>query len=202
MAKNKTPARGKGGRFVKGSGGGSKRRASGPTAIVVAAPRAPARRSAPRAPAKPIRRKRRGASVGGHTSLIGSLKAKSRPLIAAAAYSWVTRADNATARRGKEILDKVPTLDALGKPVSHGLLAAFIATRTTGKVRMVFDNLAFAALMQGASNLGARNFSVSEAAKLSGDGDDVDDLSGAIDGDEGIGYEEDEIRGDDDDYEE
>lgn len=200
MAKRKTPARGKGGRFLKGSGS---KRSSGTTAIVVQAPRAPARRPS-RAPARKAapRKKRRGSvGAGGHSSLIGSLKAKSKPLIAAVAYGWVTKADNATARRGKELLDKVPTLDAIGKPLSHGILAAFIATRTTGKVRMVFDNLGFAALMQGASNLGSRNFSLSEAAKLSGD-DDSEDLSGAIDDDEGVGYEDDEVRGDGDDYEE
>ena len=191
MPKRKTPARGKGGRFVKGS----KRSSGGTTAIVVAAPRAPARRRSPsRAIAKPARRRRRGGSVGGR-SFTGVLKSRIHPLVGAAAYGWITRSDNDTGRRIKAYLDKVPTLEALGKPISHGLLATFIATRTSGKVRMVFDNLGFAALMRGADNLGSRNFSLTEAAKLAGDDDD---LSGEIGDDEGMGYEDEDMRGDDD----
>lgn len=190
MPKRKTPARGKGGRFVKKS--------SGSTALARRAPSAPARRPRRRPPAAPARPRRR-ARVGGGGSFTGGLKARIRPMVASAAYGWVVSADSSSARRIKEYLDKVPTVSAIGAPATHGILAAFIASRTKGTVRMVMDNLATAALMRAAYNLGSRNFSVSEAARLSG-GDTDEDLSGEIGYEEADAYDadNDELRGDDD----
>jgi hypothetical protein len=185
MPKRKTPARGKGGRFMK------KSKSSGSTAITRRAPSAPVRRSRPRPPARSSGRRRRSHGGSGG-SFVGGLKARVRPLVASAAYGWVMTADSGTATKIKGYLAKVPTVEAIGAPATHGILAAFIASRTKGNVRMVFDNLATAALMRAAWNLGSRNFNMSEAAKLSGGGGD---LSGEIGPDEAGAYD-DELRGD------
>lgn len=186
MPKRKTPARGKGGRFVKKS--------SGSTAITRRAPSTPARRPRRRPPAAPARRTYRRRSSGGGGSFVGGLKQRIRPMAASAAYGWVMTADSSTATKIKSYVNKIPTIEAIGAPATHGILAAFVASRTRGMARTIFDNLATAALMRAAYNLGSRNFSVSEAAKLSGG--DTDDLSGEIGYEEAGAYEDDEVRGD------
>lgn len=180
MAKRKTPARGKGGRFIKGGGSS---RSSGPTAIVVAAPRAPVRRrsaAVTRRAAAPARRRRRGGGSHGGGSFVGSLKRQVRPLMASAAYGWVTNGDSGTtAGKIKSYLDKVPVLDSIGKPASHGLLATFVAVNTRGMTRQIFDLVGQAALMRAAYNFGSAGFSLEAGAKLAGI-EDGDDLSGSM----------------------
>ena len=188
MPKRKTPARGKGGRFVKKSSGGS-------TALARRAPSAPARRSRPRPPARRPAPRRRRSHVGGG-SFVGGLKQRIRPLVASAAYGWVMTADSSTATKIKSYVQKIPTVEAIGAPATHGILAAFVASRTKGTARMIFDNLATAALMRAAWNLGSRNFKLADAAKLSG-ADDESELSGEIGYDEAGAYDEDEVRGED-----
>lgn len=197
-AKTKTPPRGAGGRFVK----------SKSTAVARSAPRMPARVQyttveqfvAGKGRAAPTK-KRRKAGSGGGKSLIPALKARVKPVAASAAYAWIMVGDSSTAGKIREVVKKVPVVEAIGEPLTHGILSTFIATKTKGTVREVFDNLAFAALMRGGWNLGASNFDLGKAAKVSGYDEDLsgdDDLSGEIDDDEAGAYDEDEIRGDDD----
>lgn len=186
MAKRKTPARGKGGRFTK---------SSTTTAVARSAPRAPTRRRRAAPPARRATRRRR--SVGG-TAFVPRLKSQMRPLAGSIVYGWITNGDaGTTAGKVKEYLDKVPTLAAIGKPATHGLLFTFVATKTRGMVRSIADALGTAALHRAAYNLGASNFNVSAAASL-GAGIDDGDLSGEIDDDEAAGYDDDAMRGDDD----
>jgi hypothetical protein len=193
MAKRRKPARGAGGKFTKS------RSARTTTAIVVAAPRAPARRRRPsitvRRAAAPARRRRSSvARVGGTGAgnFTGSLKARIKPLGASAVYAWIMNGDaNTTPGKIKATLDKVPVVSAIGRHATHGILAALVASRTQGRVREAFDLLATAALHRAAYNIGAANFSIEKAATVSGwDGTNDGELSGSIGDDEGLGYDD------------
>lgn len=182
------------GQFVKGGGGSSRgggrsksRRATSSTtstALVRAAPAQIIRVSAPRAPAKKTggTRSIRRYSGGGddaalNRGLLASLKKESKGLIGSAAYGWVTASGTENATKIKEYLDKVPTLDTIGKPATHGLLALFGATRTKGWARTILDALAKGALYRATYNFGANGFDLEKAAAV---GADDEELSGEI----------------------
>jgi hypothetical protein len=203
MAKHrKTPARNSKGRFVKGGRGGG----GGSVAIVRSAPRAVARRSpgsvvVVRAPATPAKRKARrgrrrhggGSFAGG---LVGALKSKGKHLGGSVVYGWITSGTGETAVKVREFVDKVPIVDAIGKPATHGLLLTFIATKTKGWARDIADSLGTAALHRTAYNFGANDFDMKKAAAVAGA---PEDMSGDIDADESAGYDE-ELTGFDEDY--
>jgi hypothetical protein len=182
------------GRFLKktsGRGGGgrskSRRSSSGSstsTALVRAAPAQIIRVSAPRAMTK-----KKGHSGGRivrvsgadralDRGIIEALKHESTGLIGSAAYGYVTQSGTENAVKVKEYLDKVPTLDSIGKPLSHGLIALFVATKTRrgGWARKVSGAIAKGALYRGTFNFGASGFDLEKTASL---GDD-DDMSGEM----------------------
>lgn len=164
------------------------RRARTTTAVVVAAPRAPARRR--RSPSRSIARRRRRSSSGYRGGgFVATLKSRTAPLAGAAAYGWATKGDSPSAASVRGYLAMVPTLDAIGAPASHGLIATFIASKTGGMARKVFDAIGFAALMQAMHNFGSTNFDLDKTAKLAGSDEDSD-LSGSIDDDEAAGYDD------------
>lgn len=182
------------GRFLKktsGRGGGgrskSRRSSSGSstsTALVRAAPAQIIRVSAPRAPAKKkgTRGSGRIVRVSGDDraldrGILEALKHESWGLGGSAAYGWVTQSGTENAVKVKEYLDKVPTLDSIGKPISHGLLLLFAATKTRrgGWARKISGALAKGALYRGTFNFGASGFDLEKTATL---GDD--ELSGEI----------------------
>lgn len=199
----KTLKRGVGGRFIKGGTKGAARS----TAIVRQGARAPARAASPGRivvigqASPPAKRKSGGVSRGGgvggpvHRDLVGSLKAKGPYLAAGAAYGFVMGASSGTAVKIREVVSKVPTIAAIGVPATHGILLAFISTKTKGKMSRAIDALGFAALMKASTNLGASSFDLTAAAKLSGADDG--DMSGAIeDGD--LAGDDDGMRGEGD----
>jgi len=185
----KTPARNSKGRFVKGhrsSGGGgrSRRSSTSRSASSVALVRAPAPQiikvSAPRAISKPrkggVKRRHTDASgLGG--GFLSVLKRRSKQLAGSAGYGWITQSGSETATKIKETMDKLPSIDAIGKPATHGLALLFIATKTGGIVRTVSDSLAMGALHRAAYNFGANGFDLEKSAAV---GDD--EMSGEIDG--------------------
>lgn len=185
----KTPARNSKGRFVKGGGGGrskSRRRSSAPRATSTALVRAPApqiiRVSAPRSVARSHSRGVRRRRSGGDSSGLGGgfltvLKRRSKQLAGSAGYGWITASGSETATKIKETMDKLPTIDAIGKPATHGLALLFIATKTGGMLRTVSDSLAMGALHRAAYNFGANGFDLEKSAAV---GDD--EMSGEIDG--------------------
>lgn len=181
MAK-KAPRKGQFGHSSRKSSAAPRRPTTSSTAMVRAAPAQIIRVTAPRAltKAKPKKGKRRHGGGGASTSLMGTLKSKAKHLGGSVGYGWITSGTGDTAKTIRDTLAKVPTLDAIGKPASHGLLATFIATRTKGMVRDVFDSLGTAALHRAAYNLGASDFSLEKAAALAGD----DEMAGDMDDDE------------------
>lgn len=184
MPKRSTPARNTKGRFVKGGG---KSRPRKTTAIVRSSPRTVTRYKTRTVAV--ARRRRRGGGGGGGGGFIGSLKARAPAYGASAVYAWVTRSDakpDSFAIKAREYLKKVPTLDSIGAPATHGILAAFIASRATGRVRYYTDLLAQAALHQAAANFGAAGWDLDKTAKMAGD----DDMSGDFGDDEAAGYED------------
>lgn len=161
------------------------------TALVRRGPRAVARRASTKVRTRYVKvrsRRRRGSSGSGG---VRPLRAQVWDLGAAAGYGYVTQASHAGGSFGaqaKEMLGKIPTLDAIGVPASHGLLFHFVAQRTGGKLRKVLGHLSHAALMRAAYNLGASGFDHEAAAKLSGEDDDDDVFAGAIDVDDDYDY--------------
>jgi hypothetical protein len=179
------------GRFKKGGGGrggggrSKARRSSSTTtstALVRAAPAQIIRVSAPRAVAKKKKGGGRIVRVGGgdgalDRGIFQALKHESTGLIGSAAYGYVTQSGTENAVKVKEYLDKVPTLDSIGKPASHGLIALYIATKTRrgGWARKISGALAKGALYRATFNFGANGFDLEKAAAV---GDD--ELSGEI----------------------
>lgn len=180
------------GRFLKksssrGGGGRAKARRALPasstsTALVRAAPtqvRVVRVNAGP-----PAKKKKHGgrsiSRIGGEDAslnrgLLDSLKKEWKGLAGSAAYGWVTQSGAENANTIKTYLDKVPTLDTIGKPASHGLLLLFVATKTKGIARKVSAALAKGALYRSTFNFGANNFDLEKAAAV---GDD--ELSGEI----------------------
>lgn len=192
------PARNRKGQFVKG-GGGRKRSRSRARATVALAVRESVTLSAPRRrspvryrpAAAPRRRRRRGGFLsggGGGTSVVGVLRSKLPGMVGSAAYGWITQAPTSQlANTARNWLNKVPTISAIGVPASHGVLFAFIASKTSGRIRQIADALGTAALYHFAHNVGAAEFDFAKGAVMSGG----DDLSGEMGADE-------DMRGDED----
>jgi hypothetical protein len=193
------PRRNSKGRFVKSGrkrkSSTRRRRSAGTVSLAVretvslSSPRrrAPAVRYV-RAPAR--RRRRSGGGVLGGAGLKGivpSVRSKLPLMAGSAAYGFITQGSSATATKVKSYLDMVPTIAAIGKPATHGLVLTALACFTSGRIRRYSDLLATAALQQFAHNVGAADFQFAKAATMAGD----DDLSGSIGEDDIRGYEDD-----------
>lgn len=183
------------GRFTKkssGRGGGGRSKArralpaggSSSTALVRAAP---TQVRVVRVNAGPPAKKRKGGGkvvryVSGDDraldrGIVEALKREMWGLGGSAVYGYVTQSGAENANTVKEYLDKVPTLDSIGKPASHGLLALFVATKTKrgGWARKLSAAIAKGALYRATYNFGANGFDLEKAAAV---GDD--ELSGEI----------------------
>lgn len=124
-------------------------------------------------------RRRRGGAVSG--AAVRPLRSQLWDLGGAAGYGFLT-GDHGKAPVVRAYVQKVPILDAIGAPASHGLLLHFIAQRTGGQLRKVCGHLSHAALMQAAHNLGVTGFEFDAAVKLSGDDfNGGDELAGEVD---------------------
>lgn len=122
------------------------------------------------------RRRSSSASSGGLRTLRGQLW----DLGGAVGYGFLT-GDHGKADGVRDFVKKVPTLDAIGKPASHGLLLHFIAGQLGGKFRKVAGHLSHAALMHAAYNFGFTGLEYDSAIKMAGDDDGGDYLAGDID---------------------
>jgi hypothetical protein len=123
-------------------------------------------------------RRRRG---GGAVSGVRPLRSQMWDLGGAAGYGFLT-GDHGKAPVVRAYVQKVPILDAIGAPASHGLLLHFIAQRTGGQLRRALGHLSHAALMQAFHNLGTTGFEFDAAVKLSGDDyNGGDELAGEVD---------------------
>lgn len=167
----KTMARNRQGRFVKQSKQTRALVRRSPTTIVKTRTRVV---QAPRA-------RRRSGGGGKGAGVLSRLKQLWPELAASAGYAYVTRGKSSTAKSIGTYVKKIPTLDAIGAPASHGLLALLIAANTSGGFRKGADYLAVAALHQAAANMGAADFDYTAAAKLAGVDDDF--AMGSMDGD-------------------
>jgi len=176
MAK-RTMARNTKGRFVKRSTASRALVRRSPTTIV---------RTRTRVVTARRRRRSNGGGRGG--GVIARLRQLAPELAASAGYAFVTRGTSSTAKSVNAYVKKIPILDVIGAPASHGLLALLIAANTGGAFRKAADYTAVAALHQAAANMGASGFDYTAAAKLAGDddfamgsmdGDDVDDEEAA-----------------------
>lgn len=180
------------GRFLKkssgrGGSGRSKARRALPAATSTALVRAaPTQVRVVRVNAGPPAKKKKGGArivrVAGDDraldrGILEALKRESWGLAGSAAYGYVTQSGAENANTVKEYLDKVPTLDSIGKPASHGLLALFVATKTKrgGWARKLSSAIAKGALYRATYNFGANGFDLEKAAAV---GDD--ELSGEI----------------------
>lgn len=188
------PGRKANGQFKKGHGGSKSRsrRSSSPKTTSMALVRAPApqiiRVNAPRAMTvhkkKGGGKKRRSGGFGGGAvagdlsgGIIAVLKRRLKSYGGSAGYGWITASGADTANKIKEFLDKVPTLDMIGKPATHGLGLTLVAINTGGMARQVADALGNAALHRAFYNLGANGFDFEKAAAV---GDD--EMAGDIEG--------------------
>lgn len=133
---------------------------------------------------RPRRRRRRSfLGGGGGGGFVSGLKSQFPQLLGAAGYGWLTRGTSDTAADiRKNYISKLPVLDQIGQPASHGLLLHFIATQTGGNIRRGAGLLAHAALMQAAGNFGAAGGDVDKFVKMAGGNEYGDDeFSGAMD---------------------
>lgn len=176
----KTRARNKKGRFIKG-GGGSKAMVRSGTKTVVKYRKA-------KSPAK--RRYRRSGGGGGGRGMVAELKGLGPELLASSLYGYATQApakddkgEDTMAAKARELLDKIPIVDTIGKPATHGLAFLFAGQVIGGKSRRFLGLAAKAALHKAAGNLGASAFDLEAAAKLGDDGDDVHLEGDVSDGD-------------------
>lgn len=132
-----------------------------------------------KAPApKKKHRPRSGGGGGGTSGAIRELKSMAPELMASGAYGYATQApavdakgEKTMAGQAREILEKIPTWDQIGKPASHGLFFIFAPAvfGIGGKPRRIAGLLAKAALHKAAGNLGATAFDLEAAAKLGDD---------------------------------
>lgn len=144
------------------------------------------------------RRRRGGGAIGGMFGGGTLLGVPRNDLLGAVGYGWLTRSDSPTAAEWRtNYVSKVPVIDAIGAPASHGVLLYFLARNTGGIVRKVANHLSHAALMRTADNFGAANFDTAKFAQMSGEDDEYDgDFSGAMDPEDFVDIEGDEIEGD------
>lgn len=143
-------------------------------------------------PAKPKKKRGGRRRSSGSSAGFRTLKAQVRDLLGAAGYGFLT-GDHGKAPSITAMVNKVPVVSAIGAPASHGLLLHFIASKTSGSVRMAAAHLSHAALMQAAHNIGVTGGDFATAVTMAG-GDD--EISGEID-DYDTG-DDDDIAGDDD----
>jgi len=130
-----------------------------------------------------VRARRRRGGGGGGGGAVRTLRGQFRDLIGAAGYGFLT-GDHNKMPAVTSMVAKVPTVAAIGKPASHGLLLHFIAGQTSGMLRTAAGHLSHAALMHAAHNLGKTGGDLQAAASLSGDDygygdigdDDFDDV--------------------------
>ena len=123
-------------------------------------------------------RRRSGGGGGGINAGVRELKAMAPELMAAAGYGFMTKApavdakgEKTIAGQARDLLDKIPVWDQIGKPASHGFAFIFAPALLGigGKPRRIAGLLAKAALHRAADNLGATAFDMEAAAKLGDD---------------------------------
>jgi hypothetical protein len=167
MAKTRT--RNRKGQFVKGHSTSSTALARRPSQAVKKYKRGSTRTV--------VKYRTRGGGGGGRgPGVVNELKALGPELLASSLYGYATQApatddkgEETMAAKARELLDKIPVIDTIGKPATHGVAFLFGGSLIGGKARRYFGLAAKAALHKAAGNLGASAFDLEAAAKLGDD---------------------------------
>jgi hypothetical protein len=165
-----TPRRGKGGKFIKGSGGGGRRRRTSvrhdaPTVRIVKAAAPIVRVSAPRIAKASTRHKRRSSSGGG--GMFGNLLGRGAAVVGSHQRTALVVGGAALGYAHKEgWLAKVPIIGKAGPVTSFGLLGWGAKEILKMKLPEIVDNAVTCALV-----LSAFNYTASGGQQILGQGD-------------------------------